>query len=365
MKKFLIIIGLAIWAQMSFAQDARKQAEELNAAGAANAQVVDEESKKMYLKQSYDKESYYDNLAGMFENWMKCDIYDATPDAKGKVKPKHRTANSARLLPERRNLVNGGIYYFSESENFAKAQKCFSVYVDCASSALFAESNLAESDTLLPIIGHYATIASLKNKDYDAAIKYSEWGIKSSEGKASMEFKAEAYKEKGDTENYIKTLKEGLQKFPQNNFFLSNLCDYYVNNNKVDEALQMVDEMVKDDPSNYYSWFIKGYLLWEAKRFDEAIDALKKSISIKDDFYEAQVCVGDCYQMKAQAYGKDTPLDKFDAKVNSQFYADALPYYEKAYQLNPNDRNLIIYLHRCYYNTGNKEKADEFEAKLK
>ena len=46
-------------------------------------------------------------------------------------------------------------------------------------------------------------------------------------GKFAMQLMADAYKAKGDTAAWVKSLEEGILKFPGNDYFFANLVDYY------------------------------------------------------------------------------------------------------------------------------------------
>ena len=55
-------------------------------------------------------------------------------------------------------------------------------------------------------------------------------------GKFAMQLMADAYKAKGDTAAWIKSLEEGILKFPGNDYFFANLVDYYNTSNQASKA---------------------------------------------------------------------------------------------------------------------------------
>ena len=83
---------------------------------------------------------------------------------------------------------------------------------------------LAKNDTLLPQIAYYATLAADRVGDKDAIIKYAPSALSDKDGgKFAMQLMADAYKAKGDTAAWIKSLEEGILKFPGNDYFFANL----------------------------------------------------------------------------------------------------------------------------------------------
>ena len=152
--------------------ETKSNAEAWHIAGYVQSKINDEENQKMYLRKPYDTTKFYNSVVKMYEFWSKCDELEAVPDAKGKVKFKHRKDNAARMKADRGNLINGGIHYFN-AHKYPEAQKFFGAYVDEVNLKMFEKDNLAATDTLLATIGYYATMAAMNNKDYDAAIKYA------------------------------------------------------------------------------------------------------------------------------------------------------------------------------------------------
>ena len=85
---------------------------------------------------------------------------------------------------------------------------------------MLAEQNLAKTDTLLAQIAYYATLAADRVGDKDAIIKYAPAALDDKDGgKFAMQLMADAYKAKGDTAAWVKSLEEGILKFPGNDYF--------------------------------------------------------------------------------------------------------------------------------------------------
>ena len=70
-------------------------------------------------------------------------------------------------------------------------------------------------DTLIAQIAYYAALAAAKSEDNQNVIKYAPLGANDKEyGKYAMEFLAGAYKAQGDTVQWLATLKDGIQRYP-------------------------------------------------------------------------------------------------------------------------------------------------------
>lgn len=352
-----------------------------NVAGLIQRRRSEKEMEKAFLRKPYDTLQIYNSALDMCKYFFKCDELAQIPNAKGKVKNKYRKANSATMLGERNNLINGGITYFNMASNQnedeakksnQKALDFFATYIDIAASPMFEKENLLQTDTLLSQIAYYASLAATKNEDYPSVLKYAPYAKDDKEvGKYAMEFISTALKAQGDTVKWIASLQEGIQKYPDHPFFFGHLIDYYSSHNKYDEAMKFADDMLAKDPNNTFYLYVKGYLyhnmynvLKEQKKEQEASDALKKGIeyyqkTVEADpnYAEAYSNMGLIYCLQAQDFSEKATTDVNDPKYKEDqetlktFYEKARPCYEKARELKPDQKELWLNgLYRVYYN---------------
>lgn len=112
----------------------------------------------------------------MCKFYFKCDELAQIPNEKGKIKNKYRKSNSATILAERGNLINGGIQFFNlasqkegdaANEDNKKALDFFATYIDIAINPMFEKENLLQTDTVLPQIAYVVRaqqMSELKNR---------------------------------------------------------------------------------------------------------------------------------------------------------------------------------------------------------
>ena len=109
-------------------------------------------------------------------------------------------------------MINGGIQYFNLDKN-KEALDFFATYVDIAANPMFEKENLLQTDTVLPQIAYYASLAAAKMEDYPNVLKYAPYAKEDKEvGKYAMEFISTALKAQGDTIKWIASLKDGILK---------------------------------------------------------------------------------------------------------------------------------------------------------
>lgn len=374
--------------------ETKDKPETWNVAGMIQKRRSEKEMENAYLRKPYDTLQVYNSALDMCKYYFKCDELAQIPNEKGKIKNKYRKSNSASILAERPNLINGGIQYYNmyldqeqksgeHPEYGKKALECFGMYIDIATHPMFEKENLLQTDTLLPQIAYYAGLTATKLEDYNGVLKYAPYAQDDKEvGMYAMEFVSSALKAQGDTAKWIASLKEGIQKYPQHSFFFGHLIDYYSNNNKYDEAMAFADDMLSKDPKNTFYLYVKGYLyhnlyskLKEEKKDAEATEALnsaieyyKKTIEVDPNYAEAYSNLGLVYCIQAQDFSENATTDVNDPKYKEdqialkKYYENAKPYYEKARELKPDQKDLWIQgLYRVYYNLGMGTEFEEIE----
>ena len=337
-------------------------------AGYIQKRINEKEMENAYLRKPYDTLKVYNSVLNMYNYYVKCDELAQIPNEKGKIKNKYRSANSKTILAERPNLINGGIQYFNLNKN-EDALKYFAAYVDAATLPMMEKENLLEKDTILPQVAYYATLAADRVGDKDAVMKYAQYALKDKEnGQFAMQLLTDAYKAKGDTAKWVEKLQEGIVKFPENQYFFANLVDYYSSSNQNDKAMQFADDMLAKDPNNKLYLYVKAYLYHNIKDYEKAIEFYKKTLDIDPAYAEACSNLGLVYLLQAQEYADKAPADINDPNYATaqaeikKFYEAAKPYYEKARELKPDQKDLWLQgLYRVYYNLNMGPEFEEIE----
>ncbi|MBO7311385.1 MAG: hypothetical protein J6U82_01060 [Alistipes sp.] len=165
-------------------------------------------------------------------------------------------------------------------------------------------------------------------------------------------------KEKNRDE-FLPKAKEALltciKLFPKNNTILDGLMQFYTAEEGVGdpaELTSMIENSLKDDPTNYDLWFGRGRVYNAIKNFDECIKSFEKCAELRPDAFDANFYLGYFIIEKANdavnTLNSNTGIsyDEYEvenAKIN-HIYAEAIPWLEKAHAINPSDVATIEYL---------------------
>ena len=347
-------------------------------AGDIQKTMYDEENMKMYLPGGQaDMPRMYNSLVKMFEYYLKCDDVEQAGVANGTVKKvKLRKKNAENLLKVRTNLSNGGVEAFNAND-YEGAQKYFGLFVDVVDHPMFADQAAAlKADTLNTLFANYAAMAAGMRdpKDVASVIKYGNIGKENaSEGWRALMFMAEVYgnKESGDSIKWLETIKEGAQRFPEQDFFVGNIMDYYLQRGMVDEGLAQIDQLLASNEKPYFL-YVKGVLLYEKKDYEAAHAALDKVIAAGGDLAaEAYSKKGDIYFFPAQQIVEEnSSLNIDDPKYNAneakikEAYELAKPFYEKAKELEPDNQQIWGQMLLRIYWTLNKAEYEALEKEM-
>ena len=163
---------------------------------------------------------------------------------------------------------------------------------------------------------------------------------------------------------YLTKAKEalltGIQKFPKNNLILDGLMNLYTAEEGVGdpaELISMIENSLKDDPTNYDLWFGRGRVFYALKDFDQSFQSFEKCVELRPNDFEANFYAGYLIIEKAnaqvEALNANTSLsyDQYNeeyAKINT-VYAEAIPWLERAFEINPNDRGTIEFLNNLCF----------------
>lgn len=344
-------------------------------AGDFQKAIYDEENMKLYLPGGQaDTTKLYSSLAKMFEYYTKCDEVEQAKVNSGELKkPKLRKKLAKTLVTVRPNLTNAGSDAYNAG-NYANALKFFGLYVDAPQNPLFADEDAVKNDTLTPLIANYAALAANTLKDEAAVIKYATIGKNhKDEGYRSLMCLAEVYGkgEKTDSVQWLATIKEGVEKFPAQEYFIGNLMDYYIQKGKIDEGLTQINEILANNPTPYFM-YVKGVLQYEKKDYEGAIATFNEIIAKNGDFVaESYSKIGDCYFFPAQVIVEENAnLSMDDPKYATnegkikELYEEAKPFYEKAKELKPDNKQLWgQYLLNIYWKL-NKSEYEALEKEL-
>lgn len=308
----------------TLAEIVRKQYEQVN--------------EKVYLKQPYDTAVFFNTAKKLFDTYYKLDSalinYGVKPDANERI----RERNSEYLNTYRINLYNGGLYWLRKND-FNKSKAMLDSYLDCHNQPLFSSLNLAESDSIAPLAASRNLYCGYRMQNTSVVMRNKEYALKDTVMlERTLQYLAETYSLMNDTEGYVSTLTEGIERFPRSNYFFTHLIDHYSKASEYEEALKVADNALALDSCETLYLYAKSNILLNIGKNDDCIALCEKIISLNDSMPEAYYNAGVAYINKAFAMEKVRANNKKRQQIKNN-YSMSLKYMEKYRAMRPEDKD--------------------------
>jgi len=246
------------------------------------------------------------------------------------------------------DFVTQGVQKF-EAKEYEAAVKSFENNIKVASSDLYI--GVIDSG-----IYFNAGLAAYNGKMFEQAITYfQKCADMKYEGTMPYFLMYNSYMGLKDMANAEATLKKVFQIYPEDKDVIMQLVDFYINNNKLDEAYASLKLAKEKNPNDHTLYWAEGVIYMRQDKYDLAITALTKSVELKGDQYDTQFNLGVCYYNKAvemfQKANEIMDAAKYNVAVGeaNAVFIQAIPFFEKAYQLKPDDVDSLKNLKELYF----------------
>jgi tetratricopeptide (TPR) repeat protein len=232
------------------------------------------------------------------------------------------------------------------------------------------QDNTAAVDT---VIIFNAGLAAYNAEKYDEAVKYYKEAAKYEyNGARTYELIASSYINMQDTVQALTTLQKGFEKYPENSAILVLMINIYLNSNKVDDAMKYLDLAIEQDPGNASFYFARGSLYDKIDKQDSAAMSYEKAIELKPDYFDAYYNLGAIYynqgvkQVEIANVVPSSQPEKYEQEKNKadDEFKKAIPYMERASEINPEDTYSLESLKTLYYRLKMMDKFEEVNKKL-
>jgi tetratricopeptide (TPR) repeat protein len=293
------------------------------------------------------------------------------------------------------NLSNMGIFRFDE-QNYSSAFTHFKLVLDAHTllkenkedSALDAEDNY---NNQLYITGLAALNANQEGEAesyfkelYD--IKYDKPAIY----EALYKIQAAKDDSEANQDAAYAYLEEGRKTNPDDVSLLFAEINHFLKNNKLDQLIGKLETAIEKEPDNtslystlgnvydnlYQTELSNGNEEKSNEYFDNALSYYKQALDRDPNYVDAVYSIGALYYNRAASmtqelntladdYSKEG-LKKYEA-VKAKIFAEfdlALPYFQKAESLSPNDLNTLIALKEIYARKDDLPLSNEFKTRI-
>ena len=261
---------------------------------------------------------------------------------------------------------------FFQNKQFDKAVDAFDRWMKYPQTYTILDGvDGVANDESTPQIAYFTCLCAYFGKDYDTFDKYSDLARTYTDEKEQVnQLILQCYNDRGLTDRWLAFGKELVKEDPNaNEAVMQNLLAYFFENKKTDEAVAFADEILALDPANKLGNYAKGLVLMNDRKYLEAVTYFDKAIEADPNYSDALFNAGVCYSN----YGYDINDALSGKKMNqAQYkketdkvrdeYRKAEPYFVRVQELEPeNTTKWASRLATVYYILGDQAKQKEYE----
>ena len=218
---------------------------------------------------------------------------------------------------------------------------------------------------------YYAGRAALESQDYKEANRLFELVASYNYDDPYLYvFQKQSYFASGDTASGVKVITEGFKKYPDNQSIMIEIINYYLVSDQTDEALRLLGVAKAADPQNVSYPFAEGTLYDKMGKVVEAEKCYKTCLEMDPEFFNANYNLGVLYfnnavkiYEEASKISDNTEFEKKQAE-GDEMLKKAIPYMQKANQIDPTDRSSLETLKTVFYRLKMDSQYQEVVKKL-
>jgi len=384
---FLVLGVVLLQSRIMYAQPNNKVSEayqllikkDLNGAKAAIEQAlsdseVQKDAKAWYIKGFIYKEIYKNNEKDNPESPARITAINALKKSISIEPISNYAKESANVLKYLSATIKNDAGNYLNQGKHKDAVKLYEYYMDVYKSY---ESKLVDTSAYF-----YAGYCYYEIKDYDKALTNFQQAYSLKYDNSTLYFlMSRVYVEKKDFNNAIKILEEGQKRYPKDKDLLYAQVNIYKDLNKMDELETKLNKAISMEPNNTDLLMLLA-MVYERKmeanvknktRYNEyknkALECYNKVLKVNPNHLDANYNMGILYYNEAvtkiQESEYETDLIALSQLQDEciEIFKKSLPYMEKAYALDPNNKNVLLGLSGIYFSLNDEAKSNEFKAK--
>ena len=314
-----------------------------------------------------------------YDYWLEADRLAMIPtlDKKGRevVDTKTRANITKKMLEYYKNqeLVKYGIY-LNEQRDFEGAFKAFKKHIDMPELDMMQNEKIQKEmprDSTYTQYKYYTAIFAVQAQLHAQAIaELEELKDGDYEAVSVNQFLYQEYVELKDTVKFVATLQNAIARFPQESWFLQNLINYYIFSGQEQVAIDYLAQAIEREPNVAQYHHIKGNLDENQGNYEAALVDFDNALKLDPTLADAMAGKGRVYYNQAvklneaAAMISDNKEYKKALEEMNEVFRKALPFFEKAHEMAPEDRNYMQILKGLYYRFNMTAQYDAISEKL-
>lgn len=320
-----------------------------------------------------DKAQMSHSLLKGYEYYMKALPLDTVIDAKGKVKTKYSKEIVKAIADNASSFHDAGVWLY-EANDLPGAYKAWDIYTSLPTMAMLGKlAPAADPDSIQGTtyynMGIFAYQADMKPEALSAFLRAARIG----HGEVAYDNAIAMANEIGDPAVVEEIATEAFNKYGKQNY-IAELVNLYIKNSQYDKALEMINKAIETNPDNSILYNVKGVLVENqtndenisaeaaAAANEEAMGYYAKAVDLDPNNAEARYNYGRMIANKAYKTSDDAyemsaaDYNKLKEDTIKPLFLQAAEQLEAAIAADKNvNRQAFTILKNIYYNLEDEE----------
>ncbi len=301
-------------------------------------------------------------LLNGYNLFVKAMTLDSVPNAKGEIKPKFSKDIASKVNGHFNDYFNVGGTFYNEKKYYPEAYEAFMIYGNMPKQSFASKEVQATPDSVVNTAFFNAGISAYAGNNPEAAanaFKHARLNNSDNAQNYIYELACWQYIAGNDStkqdlakSQIMEIAQEGHKKFGISQpIFFNNLINSLVLEDKMQEALKLVDDVIAENPDNASMYGLRGYVNDRIGNDEASVEDYKKAASLPNVDYETlKNASKKIFRVGTQKWNNiegATPEQRNEIKTNYFQYAKDIT--DKAKELNGVDSDLQYVIENIDY----------------
>lgn len=246
---------------------------------------------------SVDKMKMGQELINGYNQFLKALPLDQEPNEKGKVKPRFTKDMLNRIKGHANDYFASAVEFFNGQKYYPEAYESFMIYADMPDQDFMAAEKVElPKDDRGSAYFNAGLAAYQGNEIYKSADAFRKARAVGYDDKQAFIYEIACWQaaaqrdstmEQTAKDKIISVAEEGYAKYGMEDpLFINNIVNYLVADNKFDEALKKVSDLIAQNPENAGLYGLRGFVYDRQGNDEAAVGDYRKSVSLDGVDYE-------------------------------------------------------------------------------
>ena len=318
--------------------------------------------KQMLGDKSVNMVDMGNQLVAGYKYFMQALPLDSMPNEKGKVKPKYSKDIASKINGHYNDFFNAGGTFYNEKKYYPEAYEAFMICGDIPSLSFATKEIKNTPDSVVNTSYFNAGISAYAGENLEAAASaFKKARLNNTDNVQNFVYELAcwqylAQKDSTKQEQAKEQIKEiataGNAKFGMSQpLFLNNLINSLVIENKMDEAIGTLNNLIASNPDVASLYGLRGYVYDRLEKDDESVADYKKAAELPNaDFETLKNAAKKIFKVGTQKWNKiegATPAQR--KEIKDAYFQYAKDITTKAKGMNANDSDLDYVIENIDY----------------